>query len=148
VPPDLFSRLGVTALPGSSFVGSTGLAIWKHVAYDHDQLAVDLVRFLMTSPTLLEFYRQVGLLPARRDLLAQPPFSTDPHYQKIIQALQSGRTHPRIIMWGLVEDRLAAALAQIWSEVRADPAQDIAPVVERNIAPLAQRLDATLAGRH
>ncbi len=145
---DLFSRIGVAALPGASFVGSTGLAIWKHVAYDHDQLAVELVRFLATSPTLWEFYRQSGLLPARRDVLAQPPFSTDPHYQKIIQALVSGRTHSRITLWGLVEDRLAAALAQIWSEIRADPTQDVALVVERNMIPLAQRLDATLAGRH
>jgi hypothetical protein len=31
--------------------------------------------------------------------------------------------------------------------VRADPTQDIAALVESHMAPLAQRLDATLAGR-
>jgi multiple sugar transport system substrate-binding protein len=145
--PYTLSRIGVSLLPGPSFVGGTGLVIWKHVAVDHEQAAAELVRYLVTSPALLDFYHQSGLLPARRDLLAQPPFSTDPHYQKIIEALNAGRPHSRIAMWGLVEDRLIAALAHIWNEVRADPTQDIAALVEENMVPVAQRLDATLGGR-
>ena len=117
------------------------------MAVDHEQIAVELVHYLVTNPALLEFYHQAGLLPARRDLLAQPPFSTDPHYQKIIEALEAGRPHSRITMWGLVEDRLTTTLAHIWNEVRANPTQDIAALVESNMVPLAQRLDATLAGR-
>jgi multiple sugar transport system substrate-binding protein len=147
VPPYTLSRIGVSLLPGPSFVGGTNLAIWKHVAVDHEKAAIDLVHYLVTNPALLEFYHQAGLLPARRDLLAQPPFSTEPHYQKIIEALEAGRPHARIPMWGLVEDRLTTTLAHIWNEVRADPTQNIAALVEENMAPLAQRLDATLAGR-
>jgi multiple sugar transport system substrate-binding protein len=147
VPPYALSRLGVSLLPGPSFVGGTNLVIWKHVVYDHTQLVAELARYLVTSPALLDFYHHAGLLPARRDLLAQPPFSTEPHYQKIIEALESGRTHARIAMWGLVEHRLVTTLASLWNEVRADPAQDIAALVERRLTPLAQRLDATLAER-
>jgi len=147
VPPYTLSRIGVSLLPGPSFVGGTNLAIWKHVAYDHDQVAVELVRYLVTNPALLDFYHQSGLLPARRDLLAQPPFHTDPHYQKIIEALEAGRPHSRIATWGLVEDRLITTLAYLWNEVRADPKQDVAALIERQMIPLAQRLDATLAGR-
>jgi multiple sugar transport system substrate-binding protein len=147
VTPYTLSRIGISLLPGPSFVGGTSLVIWKHVAYDHDQLATDLVRFLVTSPALLEFYHQAGLLPARRDLLAQPPFNTDAHYQNIVEALEAGRPHSRITLWGLVEDRLITALADIWNEVRANPERDIAALVEHTIVPLAQRLDATLAGR-
>jgi multiple sugar transport system substrate-binding protein len=147
MPPYTLSRIGVAPLPGPSFIGSTELAIWKHVPYGHERLVVDLVHFLVTSPALLDYYHHAGLLPARRDLLAQPPFSTDPYYQKIIEALASGRTHPRIAMWGLVEDRLVNLLANLWNEVRADPAQDITALVERNVVPLAQRLAATLAGQ-
>jgi multiple sugar transport system substrate-binding protein len=147
VSPFTLSRIGVSLLPGPSFVGGTNLVIWKHVAIDHEQLAVELVRYLVTSPALLDFYRHAGLLPARRDLLAQPPFGTDPHYQKIVEALEAGRPHSRITMWGLVEDRLVTALAHIWNEVRADPAQDIAALIEQQMVPLAQRLDATLAGQ-
>jgi len=87
----------------------------------------------------LNFYHQSGLLPARRDLLAQPPFATEPHYQKIIEALEAGRTHSRIAIWGLVEDRLVTTLAFLWNEVRANPTQDIAALVESHMAPLAQR---------
>jgi multiple sugar transport system substrate-binding protein len=148
VSPYALSRIGVALLPGPSFVGGTNLVVWKHVAVDHEQLAPELVRYLVTTPALLNFYHLTGLLPARRDLLAQPPFSTDPHYQKIIEALLAGRPHSRIPMWGLVEDRLVTMLAHLWDEVRADPTQDIAALVERNMVPLAQRLDATLAGRH
>jgi ABC-type glycerol-3-phosphate transport system substrate-binding protein len=145
--PFTLSRIGVALLPGPSFVGGTNLITWKHVTYEHEQLAVELVRHLVTSPALLNFYHHVGLLPARRDLLAQPPFSTDPHYGKIIEAIEAGRPHSRIAMWGLVEDRLTTVLANIWSEVRADPTQNIAALVERQIVPLAKRLDATVSGR-
>jgi multiple sugar transport system substrate-binding protein len=147
MPPYTLSRIGVALLPGPSFIGGTNLVIWKHVAVDHEKMATELVRQLVTSPALLDFYHLAGLLPARRDLLARPPFSTDPHYQKIIEALLAGRPHSRVTMWGFVEDRLATLLAQIWSEVRADPTQDIAALIESYMAPLAQRLDATLAGR-
>jgi ABC-type glycerol-3-phosphate transport system substrate-binding protein len=147
VPPYTLSRIGVSLLPGPSFVGGTSLAIWKHVAIDHEQAAVDLVHYLVTNPALLEFYQQAGLLPARRDLLAQPPFSTDLHYQKIVEALETGRPHSRIAIWGLVEDRLVSTLAHIWNEVRADPTRNMAALIEENMVPLAQRLDATLAGR-
>jgi multiple sugar transport system substrate-binding protein len=147
ISPYSLSRIGIALPPGPSFVGGTNLVIWKHIGYEHEQLAVELVRYLVTSPALLDFYHHAGLLPARRDLLAQPPFSTDPHYQKIIEAIEIGRPHSRIAMWGLVEDRLAATLAKIWNEVRADPAQDMAALIERHLVPLAQRLNATLAGR-
>jgi ABC-type glycerol-3-phosphate transport system substrate-binding protein len=147
ISPYGLSRIGIAQPPGPSFVGGTNLVIWKHIGYEHEQLAVELVRYLVTSPALLDFYQHAGLLPARRDLLAQPPFSTDPHYQKFIEAMEVGRPHSRIAMWGLVEDRLAATLAKIWSEVRAGPAQDLAALVERHLVPLAQRLNATLAGR-
>jgi multiple sugar transport system substrate-binding protein len=148
VPPYTLARIGVSLLPGPSFVGGTNLVVWKHAAVDHEQIAADLVHYLVTSPALLEFYHQAGMLPARLDLLARPPFSTDPHYQVMIQALQQGRTHARLPMWGLVEDRLTTTLAHIWNEVRADPTQNMAALIEKNMVPLAQRLDATLAGRH
>jgi multiple sugar transport system substrate-binding protein len=148
VPPYTLSRIGVSLLPGPSFVGGTSLVIWKHVAVDHVQAAAELVHYLVTNPALLGFYHQAGLLPARRDLLAQPPFSTEPHYQTIIKAVETGRTHSRIALWGLVEDRLITTLAHIWDEMRANPTQDIAALIESTLAPLAQRLDATLAGRH
>jgi multiple sugar transport system substrate-binding protein len=147
VPPYTLSRIGVSSLPGPSFVGGTNLAIWKHVAVDHEKAAADLVHYLVTSPALLEFYHQAGLMPARRDLLAQPPFSGDPHYQKIIEVLEAGRPHARITMWGLVEDRLTTTLAHIWDKVRANPTQDMAALIEENMVPLAQRLDETLSGR-
>jgi multiple sugar transport system substrate-binding protein len=145
--PDTLARIGVSQLPGPSFVGSTGLVIWKHVGRDHERLATDLVRFLVTNPALLDFYHHAGLLPARRDLLAQPPFSTDPHYQKIIETLETGRPHPCIATWGLVEERLVTGLAKIWSEMRADPARDVTALIYQQIVPLARQLEAMLAGR-
>jgi multiple sugar transport system substrate-binding protein len=145
--PDTLLRIGVSLLPGPSFVGSTGLVIWKHLAHEHERLATDLVRFLVTSPALLDFYHRAGSLPARRDLLAQLPFSTDPHYQKIIEALETGRPHPCIAPWGLVEERLVTGLAKIWNEMRADPTQDVAALIYQQIVPLARQLEAMLAGR-
>jgi multiple sugar transport system substrate-binding protein len=144
--PDTLARIGVALPPGPSFVGGTMLAIWKHLPHGLDQTAIDLIRYLVTDVVWQDYYFRSGMLPARLDLLAQPPFSTDPHYQVITRALQQGRTHARLPMWGLIEERLTTALAQIWNEVRAAPQQDVAALIGKYIDPLAQRLEATLTG--
>jgi multiple sugar transport system substrate-binding protein len=146
VSPYTLARIGIALPPGPSFVGGTTLAIWKHLRHDQAQTAVDLIRYLVTDPAWLDFYLQSGMLPARLDLLARPAFGDDPHYQMMIQSLQRGRTHARLAMWGLIEERLTATLAQIWHEIRGNPAQDTAALISKYINPLAQRLEATLTG--
>jgi multiple sugar transport system substrate-binding protein len=144
IAPYTLSRIGVALPPGPPFVGGTMLAIWKHLHHGQEQLAMDLIRFLVTDPIWQDFYHQSGMLPARLDLLAQPLFADDPHYRVMIQGLRQGRTHTRLPMWGLIEERLSAALAQIWQEIRADPVQDKAALIDKYIDPLTRRLEATL----
>jgi hypothetical protein len=64
----------------------------------------------------------------------------------LLQSLRLGRTHARLPLWGVVEDRLKKVLAQIWDDIRADPDQDKAGLISRYIGPLAQQLEATLTG--
>ena len=146
VSPYTLSRIGIALPPGPSFVGGTTLALWKHLRHDQHQTAIDLIRYLVTDASWLNFYYQSGMLPARLDLLAHPMFADDPHYQVLIRSLQQGRTHARLSIWGLIEERLTNALAQIWSEVRANPDQDKAALITKHIDPLARRLEATLTG--
>jgi len=146
ISPYTLSRIGIALPPGPSFVGGTMLAIWKHLRHDQQTLAVDLIQYLVTDAAWQDFYFQSGMLPARLDLLAHPIFADDPHYRVMIQALQQGRTHARLPMWGLIEERLTAALAQIWAEIRSDPAQDTAALISKHIDLLARRLEATLTG--
>jgi multiple sugar transport system substrate-binding protein len=143
---DIMSRIGVALPPGPSFVGGSVLAIWKHIQRDQESAAVDLIRSLVTDTGRLDFYIQTGNLPARLDLLAQPVFANDTHFRVMIQSLQQGRTHARLAMWGLIEDRLMKALAQIWSDIRAHPDRDKAGLISYYISPLARRLEATLTG--
>jgi multiple sugar transport system substrate-binding protein len=143
---ELLSRVGVALPPGPSFVGGTLLIIWQHIQREQEQAAVDLIRSLVTDPAWLDFYLHIGNLPARLDLLAQPVFADDPHYRVLLQSLRLGRTHARLPLWGVVEDRLKKVLAQIWDDIRADPDQDKAGLISRYIGPLAQQLEATLTG--
>lgn len=142
--PDILSRIGVALPPGPSFVGGSMLAIWKHIRRDQEPAAVDLIRSLVTDTAWLDFYIQTGNLPARLDLLAQPVFANDPHFRVMIQSLRQGRTHDRVFMWGPIEDRLLKVLAQLWSEMRADPGRDKAGLISQYIGPLARQLEAKL----
>jgi hypothetical protein len=98
----------------------------------------------VTDTAWLDFYIQTGNLPARLDLLAQPVFANDPHFRVMIQSLRQGRTHDRVFMWGPIEDRLLKVLAQLWSEMRADPGRDKAGLISQYIGPLARQLEAKL----
>jgi len=144
--PYALSHIGVALPPGPAFAGGTMLAIWRHIRPIQDQAAVELIQFLSMDTVWQDFYWESGMLPARLDVLAQPPFSTDPHYQAMIQALQHGRSPSRLPLWGLIEERLTMAFAQIWAEIQANPDHNKAELINEYLTPVSQRLEATLTG--
>jgi multiple sugar transport system substrate-binding protein len=142
--PDVLANLGVTLPPGPPFVGGSGLVVWRHSRQEWD--AVDLVRQLVSKENQLKYCQSIGYLPARLDVLNEPPYSTDPHYQVIVKALDVGRPFPTFRLWGLVEERLSAALNKVWDIILDDPSQDLDAVIAGQLKPLSQRLEGTLSG--
>lgn len=145
LPVDERSRMGAALPPGPSFVGGAHLMVWAHVSPRIEPTAVELIRYLSAPQIQVGFARQAGMLPARLDALQQPPFATDPHLQVFVKALETGRAHTRIPLWGMVEDRLSTALAAIWTGIKQNPQQDLDVLISEQLEPLADRLDMLLS---
>ena len=145
LPADTLSRMGAALLPGPSFVGGVHLAAWAHVSPHIEPDVIELVRYLSAPQIQVSYAQQIGLLPARLDALQQPPFATDPHLQIFVKALETGRAHTRIPLWGMVEDRLSTALSAIWTSIKQNPQQDLDVLISEQMEPLADRLDMLLS---
>jgi multiple sugar transport system substrate-binding protein len=140
--PDMAAKIGLALPPGPAFVGGSNLIVWQHTR--HVQEAVDLVRFLISKQTQLDFCRAGSFLPARLDVLSEPPYATDVHYQVIVEALKTGRAFPMIPKWGDVEEKLGRGLVWLWDTLLANPGMDSAALVRPYIEATARRLAITL----
>lgn len=140
--PDVMDKLGVAAPPGPAFVGGSNLVVWQHSR--RAQEAVDLIRFLISKQAQLDYCHQAGLLPARRDVFAEPPYTTDPHYQTIGEALRTGRAFPAVPKWEIIEGKLADAMIWLWNALLAAPDQDVDVLIRPYIRSVARRLTDSL----
>jgi multiple sugar transport system substrate-binding protein len=143
VPPEVSANIGAALIPGVPFVGASDLVIWKHC--HHDRLALKLLQHLTSLKIQLGYAPISGLLPVRHDVLANPPYSTDPIYQVMCQSLQVGRSFPNLPLWGLVENKLTTALDRVWADILAQPQTDIRAALRKYLEPLAQQLELTLS---
>ncbi len=139
---NLPADLGVALPPGPSFVGGSHLVIWKHSR--HPEAALQLAAYLNQRQPQLAYSQAVGLIPTRLEALAEPPFATHPFWQLATRGLRTGRSFRVTRSWGLMEDRLTTALANLWTDVLADPDADLAAAIYRRLEPLAKRLDLVL----
>jgi multiple sugar transport system substrate-binding protein len=136
--------IGIAAPPGPPFVGGTDLVMWKHGIREDELAGIELLHYLFTSDNVLPFCQLTGLLPSRLDLLAHPFYADNPYFRQMIDVLAQGRTHPRVLSWGLIEERLTRTLVRVEQELRANPAQDVAALLARLIEPMVERLEVTL----
>jgi multiple sugar transport system substrate-binding protein len=130
--------------PGVPCVLASHLVVWKHVPVRQERVAIELVRFLTDQQAQLTCSRQVGLLPARLETLAGPPFASDPMYQVFVNGLKSGRSFPAMRLWGLMEEQLTAAFGNLWASVLEAEEPELDALIRRELEPLAQRLNRIL----
>jgi multiple sugar transport system substrate-binding protein len=143
--PEIVDRVGLARPPGPAFVGGSNLIVWQHTRYVQE--AVEMVRFLISKQTQLDFCRAGNFLPARLDVLSEPPYATDAHYQVILEALKTGRAFPMIPRWGDVEEELGRGLVWLWDTLLANPGMDSAALVKPYIEATARRLTIALGLR-
>ena len=144
--PDALDQLGVALPPGPAYVGGSNLVIWQH-AYQEVNDTLEMVRFLTDQQTQVDYCSRIGHLPVRLDALTQPPYSTDPHYQTMVEALQGGRSYPVFPKWEAVEEKLNDAFLWFWDSLEADPGQDLDNLIQSYLGSLARRLAVTLGTR-
>jgi multiple sugar transport system substrate-binding protein len=135
-------NLSAAQPPGVPFVGGSNLVIWKHCRKLN--LAAELVKWLTSQSLETQFMRHVGMLPVKLDALTSG-FADTPVIQVLSETLKQGRSFPSIARWGLLEDGLSAALAQIWRVLLLDPKADTSTVVRQHIQPVADHIAQVLA---
>jgi len=143
-PPKVVSNLGVASVPGVSLVGGSDLIVWKHVIRAKRE-AMDLVFFFVGKQAQVEYSRYIGLFPARLEALEALSSEGGSLHKVVSQGLRTGRSFPSILSWGLVEDKLVVALAQIWEDVLSASSPDLLRIIRGRLEPLAQRLSLALS---
>ena len=106
-----------------------------------------LIRFLTSRQAQVDYCQRTGHLPVRLDALAEPPYTSDPHYQIMVETLRTGRTYPVFPKWGEIEEKLSDACLWFWDSIAADRNQDINTLVKPYLKSLARRLMVTLGIR-
>ncbi|MBC7249466.1 MAG: extracellular solute-binding protein [Anaerolineae bacterium] len=139
---EVIEHLGTAFVPGVPYVGGSNFIIWKHSRRVRE--ALELLHFLTSYQVQTTYVPQAGLLPARLEALALPPFTTEPPYQVISESLKKGRGIQAVYMWGLIEDGLTAMLNKLWKALFADPGLDLEQVVAEHMRTLAHSLNRTL----
>ncbi len=138
----LAPQLGISLTPGPSFVGGMNLVAWQHTP--HPQESIELIRFLVSAEAQIECCPRIGMMPTRLDAFADPYYSDNPHQQVLVAALHKGRVFTRFPLWGMMEERLAIAFAQVWLDIFSKPEPNLSAILARHLDALAQRLDITL----
>lgn len=140
--PDLAPHLGIALPPGPTYVGGSSLVVWKHTR--RETHALQLVQHLLSQQEQYDYCRASGNLPVRRDVLVKSPFSDHPVYNGFVKAIEHGRIFPIFRLSGLVEERLATALAQAWAELVQKPSVDLDELLESLLKPASARLVSVL----
>lgn len=147
--PEVLTNLGVAPLPGKPWTGGANLVVWQHpqTTRERERLAVQLASFL-ASARVQQAYLQDSynpdsefFPPTQIQALAALPFSDTLLTQTVTHALQTGRAHKPIALWGVVEHQLSAALGKIGDEVLAGSQVNMA--LEQILEPLALRLQVS-----
>lgn len=143
--PEVVDHARAALPPGVPFVGGSNLIVWKHT--HHEKEAIELIHYLTKRSVQTAYSAHARSLPVRLDSLGDQPFSIDPMYKPMVEALKIGRSYRVNRLWGLVEKKLFNELNQIWSEIFARPDLDIEAAIEGHLKPLGKELDRLIADR-
>ena len=142
--PEWRDNLGISPLPGTTYVGGSSLVIWKYSSRDRE--AFELIRFLATQPTRIPGSPHGHMLPTRREALNMPSVEQNAFHKIFMRALQSGRSFPTVRLWGSIEEKLNREINNTWVKLFANPAEDIDSCLHDRLDPLAERLNIVLGG--
>lgn len=135
-----FKRLGLALPPGAPYAGGSSLVIWKDTR--NEDAAVQLVQYLTGRDAQANYPLLVNHLPARADVLAEPPYSTNPLLKGFVNLANAARAFPTIQLGGMLEGLYGTAITRIWKKVAVDPGVDTAPLIQREMAILARRFQS------
>jgi ABC-type glycerol-3-phosphate transport system substrate-binding protein len=137
-------EVGLAIPLGRAYLGGSSLVIWE--SSRAGPAPGELVSILSGRDIQDTFPPLAGMLPARLEVLARLPYAGSLELNNVIvEALRAGETLPHIPLWGMIEDRLARIFENVWEKLSADPEVDIAHMLDQELTPDVNRLNAVLS---
>jgi multiple sugar transport system substrate-binding protein len=141
--PEVAANMGLAIPLGCSYTGGSSLIVWERTS--QSAAAMELIAHLTSREFQTFFPKTIGLLPGRLDSLDSFLLPDPSLYPVVLQALKTGRSLPNLGLWGLIEDRLARAISNLWDDILANPQPDLEALYDKHISPLTSRLNITLS---
>jgi multiple sugar transport system substrate-binding protein len=144
LPAEFAVNIGVAVVPGVPLLGGSNLIIWNHIRPEQEEDALDLIKFLTSTEAEVMLFEIAGLLPASLDALERiiDPTSI---FAPAIQSVKTGRAFHRIRVWGLIEDKLAIGMSQIWDALLSTSDPDVNQIIADHLDPIETELNIMLA---
>jgi len=137
-------NFGIASPPGQACRGGTHLVIWEHCK--EEEAAFDFIRFLTSARVQADLSGLAFTLPARLAAIRATRYADDPNYQKIVDAIHSGRSYGASPLWSIVEDHLSRLLVQVSAEYLETPDIDLDAFLAIRLKPLARLINITMQG--
>jgi ABC-type glycerol-3-phosphate transport system substrate-binding protein len=144
--PVNLETIALAPVPGVPFIGGSSLVIWLH-SYQEDS-AVKLVQHLVSPEVQRNIFLNTGELPARAELFATRPFTTDRLLQTVTHSLRIGRAFQSSRKWAVIEIRLNPALSVLWDELFENPDFDINRDITQRFADVQKSIEQSLLRTH
>ncbi|MFQ5614447.1 MAG: sugar ABC transporter substrate-binding protein [Anaerolineae bacterium] len=127
-----------------TFVGGSNLTVWR--ASQHPAEAVEFVKFLVAKESQARYSTNIGMIPARKEALADPTFSDDPNYSVFVEAVDNGKSYPAIAAWGPLETAMVKHLGALWDDVAGvNGPFDPATMIPTRLNEAVREVDTLLA---
>lgn len=136
------SNVHTAVVPGVPLLGGSHFVVWKHLRPDAEERAIDLVKFLTSAETELTLLDYVGYIPANVRALGRIP--ADSIYAAAVESVRKARPFRHIRMWGVVEEKLAAGLSNIWQALLSTPNPDVSQIIADHLDPIETSLNQAL----
>jgi multiple sugar transport system substrate-binding protein len=137
--PIVAENLGMAPTPGIPFIGGSNLVVWQHSL--QAKASIQLAQFLCNFEVQANHLRPIGHIPTRLDALNESAFMDDPHYHQVYRSLEAGRPFKGLYLWGMAEDRLSAAVNNIWKQLLENPRLDLDNAILRHLKPISLKLN-------
>lgn len=142
--PALRANIGVVLPPGIPYVGGSHLVVWQHSRNVRE--ALKFIRFLTEARMTQRYATEVGKLPAKLAALSGDSIPFHTPVDSLIRGLVESRAFQGVPLWGMIEDRLANALRDIWQDVLDSPEPDLDAILDRNLRLLTRNLSLAIHG--
>jgi len=144
--PLIRDNLGMIPIANVPWTGGGNFVVWRQVlGYpERERAAIELVKFLTNRENGLRWAREVGSMPARRDVLQEIYPPENPLHRAVMQSAEHGRAYHTVPLWRRIEYQIAQELGVVLQEANAKPNESSESLLRAHMEPLARRLNLTL----